>query len=46
MNWVALGPGYLLHLRISPCAFENRRLVKRQVLIAVDCEVKIFSFIS
>jgi hypothetical protein len=46
MNWVALGPGYLLRLRISPCAFEYRRLARRQVLIAVDREVKMFSFMG
>ena len=43
---MALGTRVFVWLRISPCACENSRLVRRQVLIALDYEVKIFSFIS
>src|SRR5580704_14162189 len=34
------GPGILLHLRISPCSYEIGRWIRRQVLIAIDLEVK------
>src|ERR1700722_14111308 len=34
------GPGIFLHLRISPCAYEIGRWIRRQVLIAIDLEVK------
>ncbi len=41
-----LGPGSLLHLRISPCAYEIGCWVRRQVLIAIHLAVNSFSLAS